>query len=148
MKKFNKRKAIITSLSSIIFVTTLSVFISFLISPNIKDNSLENNNQEIRNITFKEEVIKNENINSLIKIEKSVNGYSKYFDSLLIRKNLPIVIKELVNSSENIKYPYDKLLSNLFFKIISNDEISIKVELIPHSNKHIKYLAKFKLIIK
>ncbi|MGL5246027.1 MAG: hypothetical protein ACRC8C_00435 [Mycoplasmoidaceae bacterium] len=148
MKKFNKRKAIIASLSSIIFITTLSVFISFIINPDAKDNSLENNNLEIRNVSFEKEVLENENINSLIKIENSVNGYSKYFDRSLIKKNLPNLIKEIVNSSENIKYSFDQLSSNLFFKLISNDKISVKVELIPYSNKYIKYLAKFKLIIK
>ncbi|MGL5640292.1 MAG: hypothetical protein ACRDCD_01350 [Mycoplasmoidaceae bacterium] len=148
MKKFNKRKAIVISLSSIIFITTLSVFISFIINPNTNDNSLENNNLEIKNISFEKEILENENINSLIKIDNSVNGYSKYFDSSLIRKNLPIVAKEIVNSSENIKYSYDQMSSNLFFKIVSNDEISVKIELMPNSNKYIKYLTKFKLIIK
>ena len=84
MKKFSKRKALILSLSSIIFVTTLSVFLSFVINPN--KNLLENNDPEIKNISFEEEVLENENINSLIKIENSVNGYLKYFDSYLIKK--------------------------------------------------------------
>ncbi|MGL5591640.1 MAG: hypothetical protein ACRDCF_02795 [Mycoplasmoidaceae bacterium] len=148
MKKFNKRKAIIVSLSSIIFITTLSVFISFIINPNIKDNSLETDNLEIKNISFEKEVLENESINSLIKIENSVNGYLKSFDILLIRKNLPILVKEIVNSSDDIKYSYDQMSSNIFFKIISKDEMSVKVESIPNSNKYIKYLAKFKLIIK
>lgn len=148
MKKFNKRKAIITSLSSIIFVTTLSVFISFVINPSLNENSLGDDNLEIKNVSFKKETLENESINSLIKIENSVNGYLKYFDVGLIRRNLPSIIKEMVNSSENIKYSFDQLSSNLFFKMISDHELSIKVELTPRSNKYIKYLAKFKLIIK
>ena len=146
MKKFNKRKAIILSLSSIIFVTTLSVFLSFVINPN--KNLLENNDPEIKNISFEEEVLENENINSLIKIENSVNGYFKYFDSYLIKKNLPLVVEEIVNHSKSIKYSFNELYSNIFFKVLSNDEISIKIELTPRTNKYVKYLSKFKLIIK
>lgn len=146
MKKFNKRKAIILSLSSIIFVTTLSVFLSFVINPN--KNLLENSDPEIKNISFEEEVLENENINSLIKIENSVNGYLKYFDSYLIKKNLPLVVNEIVNHSKSIKYSFNELYSNIFFKVLSNDEISIKIELTPRTNKYVKYLSKFKLIIK
>ena len=146
MKKFNKRKAIILSLSSIIFVTTLSVFLSFVINPN--KNLLENNDPEIKNISFEEEVLENENINSLIKIENSVNGYLKYFDSYLIKKNLPLVVNEIVNRSKSINYSFNELYSNIFFKVLSNDEISIKIELTPRTNKYVKYLSKFKLIIK
>lgn len=146
MKKFNKRKAIILSLSSIIFVTTLSVFLSFVINPN--KNLLENNDPEIKNISFEEEVLENENINSLIKIENSVNGYLKYFDSYLIKKNLPLVVNEMVNRSKSINYSFNELYSNIFFKVLSNDEISIKIELTPRTNKYVKYLSKFKLIIK
>lgn len=146
MKKFNKRKAIILSLSSIIFVTTLSVFLSFVINPN--KNLLENSDPEIKNISFEEEVLENENINSLIKIENSVNGYFKYFDSYLIKKNLPLVVEEIVNHSKSIKYSFNELYSNIFFKVLSNDEISIKIELTPRTNKYVKYLSKFKLIIK
>lgn len=146
MKKFNKRKAIILSLSSIIFVTTLSVFLSFVINPN--KNLLENNDPEIKNISFEEEVLENENINSLIKIENSVNGYFKYFDSYLIKKNLPLVVNEIVNRSKSINYSFNELYSNIFFKVLSNDEISIKIELTPRTNKYVKYLSKFKLIIK
>ena len=146
MKKFNKRKAIILSLSSIIFVTTLSVFLSFVINPN--KNLLENNDPEIKNISFEEEVLENENINSLIKIENSVNGYFKYFDSYLIKKNLPLVVNEMVNRSKSINYSFNELYSNIFFKVLSNDEISIKIELTPRTNKYVKYLSKFKLIIK
>lgn len=146
MKKFNKRKAIILSLSSIIFVTTLSVFLSFVINPN--KNLLENSDPEIKNISFEEEVLENENINSLIKIENSVNGYFKYFDSYLIKKNLPLVVNEIVNRSKSINYSFNELYSNIFFKVLSNDEISIKIELTPRTNKYVKYLSKFKLIIK
>ncbi len=146
MKKFNKRKAIILSLSSIIFVTTLSVFLSFVINPN--KNLLENSDPEIKNISFEEEVLENENINSLIKIENSVNGYLKYFDSYLIKKNLPLVVNEIVNRSKSINYSFNELYSNIFFKVLSNDEISIKIELTPRTNKYVKYLSKFKLIIK
>ena len=146
MKKFNKRKAIILSLSSIIFVTTLSVFLSFVINPN--KNLLENNDPEIKNISFEEEVLENENINSLIKIENSVNGYLKYFDSYLLKKNLPLVVNEMVNGSKSINYSFNELYSNIFFKVLSNDEISIKIELTPRTNKYVKYLSKFKLIIK
>lgn len=146
MKKFNKRKAIILSLSSIIFVTTLSVFLSFVINPN--KNLLENSDPEIKNISFEEEVLENENINSLIKIENSVNGYLKYFDSYLIKKNLPLVVNEMVNRSKSINYSFNELYSNIFFKVLSNDEISIKIELTPRTNKYVKYLSKFKLIIK
>ncbi len=148
MKKFNKRKAIILSLSSIIFVTSLSVFLSFVINPNPNKNLLENNDLEIKNISFEEEVLENENINSLIKIENSVNGYFKYFDSYLIKKNLPLVVEEIVNHSKSIKYSFNELYSNIFFKVLSNDEISIKIELTPRTNKYVKYLSKFKLIIK
>lgn len=146
MKKFNKRKAIILSLSSIIFVTTLSVFLSFVINPN--KNLLENSDPEIKNISFEEEVLENENINSLIKIENSVNGYLKYFDSYLIKKNLPLVVNEIVNRSKSINYSFNELYSNIFFKVLSNDEISIKIELTPRTNKYVKFLSKFKLIIK
>ena len=146
MKKFNKRKAIILSLSSLIFVTTLSVFLSFVINPN--KNLLENSDPEIKNISFEEEVLENENINSLIKIENSVNGYLKYFDSYLIKKNLPLVVNEMVNRSKSINYSFNELYSNIFFKVLSNDEISIKIELTPRTNKYVKYLSKFKLIIK
>lgn len=146
MKKFNKRKAVILSLSSIIFVTTLSVFLSFVINPN--KNLLENSDPEIKNISFEEEVLENENINSLIKIENSVNGYLKYFDSYLIKKNLPLVVNEIVNRSKSINYSFNELYSNIFFKVLSNDEISIKIELTPRTNKYVKYLSKFKLIIK
>ena len=146
MKKFNKRKAIILSLSSIIFVTTLSVFLSFVINPN--KNLLENSDPEIKNISFEEEDLENENINSLIKIENSVNGYLKYFDSYLIKKNLPLVVNEMVNRSKSINYSFNELYSNIFFKVLSNDEISIKIELTPRTNKYVKYLSKFKLIIK
>ncbi len=148
MKKFNKRKAIILSLSSIIFVTSLSVFLSFVINPNPNKNLLENNDLEIKNISFEEEVLENDNINSLIKIENSVNGYLKYFDSYLIKKNLPLVVEEIVNHSKSIKYSFNELYSNIFFKVLSNDEISIKIELTPRTNKYVKYLSKFKLIIK
>ena len=146
MKKFNKRKAIILSLSSIIFVTTLSVFLSFVINPN--KNLLVNNVTELKNRSTREEVLENENINSLIKIENSVNGYLKYFDSYLIKKNLPLVVNEMVNRSKSINYSFNELYSNIFFKVLSNDEISIKIELTPRTNKYVTYLSKFKLIIK
>ena len=92
--------------------------------------------------------MENENINSLIKIENSVNGYLKYFDSYLIKKNLPLVVNEMVNRSKSINYSFNELYSNIFFKVLSNDEISIKIELTPRTNKYVKYLSKFKLIIK
>ena len=54
----------------------------------------------------------------------------------------------MVNRSKSINYSFNELYSNIFFKVLSNDEISIKIELTPRTNKYVKYLSKFKLIIK
>ncbi len=146
MKKFKNTKKISIALSSIIFLTTLAVFVSFILEPK---NSISSDVDkiEIINLNLKKEVLQTKKINSIVDF-KNVNGnYKKYFAKPLIKTNLYSIIEESIKISKEINYDPKSLNYEIFFKILSDNEISIKLELIPKNNYKIKFNSKFKLII-
>ncbi|MGL4647145.1 MAG: hypothetical protein ACRCVI_00210 [Mycoplasmoidaceae bacterium] len=145
MKKSKKYQTITLFMTSVIFVTTLTVFLSIILEQKktIDHNNLQN---QIKSIDLGKEVVKTKKINSLITLAN--NGNSRMiFSRELIKRNLYIVLEEAITLSNEINYELSKMYYQIFFKMISDQEISIKTELTPKGNYNLKYHSKFRLRI-